>query len=517
VVLFENKVMIDTSAQNTIKNSGYNIIGFIIPAITVIFITPIVISNLGVKDYGVYIFLNTVITFLGLLDLGIGVATSKHIVEYISTKQEDRLKKLIYSMNSVYFILAGIFFIACLFVGYIIKNYIKVDDLQTNYLLLFFIIGLTSFIGSFFANFNNLLASIQRYDLHIKLSMIFFVLSNIGILILSILGYKLVAILSFQLIVAVISCISFFVIVRKVFPIMKFEYGWDKMEIFKNYKYGLSVAFNNVASSSLVHFDKLIVPIFTNASSLTYYSVPGGITNRISGISGTLSSLLFPITVNLHSLNNIEKIKRVYIRSVRLITILSASISLAMMFMADKILLFWLNADFVRNSLLVFILLILTNFILAIFSPLSNLLMAMNKMKFLTTWSIVMAVVNIISLFVFMPLFGINGAALAYLIGVLPIFCIFYLAERNYFKESYFRNHLVLFAKIIATAIPLFLIEKFSIYPLINSFIMVIIFGPICVAVFLLLFKLFGFVETEDWNDFKTFVFRFIKRIKLEV
>ena len=504
--------MIDTSAQNALKNSIYNLIGFLVPVATFILITPVIIKHLGVGEYGVYIFLNTIVTFLGLLDLGIGVATNKHIIEYISTKQEAKLKKLIYSMNTVYVVIGAVFLLACLGVGYFVESHAQ--NSQTNYILLFLMIGVTSFLGSIFANFNNILVAVQRYDLHLKLSTFFFLSSSFSMLILAVLGYKLDVILFAQLIISTLSSLAYFFTSQKVFPVMKLKYAWDKTEIIKNYKYGLGIAFNNIASSSLVHFDKLIIPIFAGLAALSYYSVPGGITNKISSISGTLSSLLFPITVNLHSLNNLEKIKRVYIRSIRLITILSASISLSVIFIADKILLYWLSEDFAQKATIVLILLALTNFILAIFNPLSNLLMAMNKMKFLTSWSIAMAAVNLLALLLFLPKYGINGAAMAYLVGVSPIFFIFYLSEKRYFKENYFKNHLSLFFKLLAVAIPFFLIVRLLLCPFINSFLAIVLIAPICVLIFLSLFKLFGFVENEDWNDFIMFKNKILTKVK---
>ena len=507
--------MINTSAQNALKNSVYNFIGFLLPIIVIIFVTPIIISHWGVKDYGIYIFLNTIVIFLGLLDLGISVATSKHIIEYHSTNNEEKLKRLIYSMNSIYLMMAFIYLLICTSIGFIIQTFFidRVGLGNNNYLLIFFIVGITSFISSLFSNFANILVTIQRYDIQIKISMIFMILSNVGMLILVLLGYGLVPVLLFQLLLMLIGGITYFIVAKKVFPIMQLKYDWAKEEILKNYKFGVSVAFNNLANSSLVHFDKLLIPVFLGNAQLTYYSVPGSIATKISSVSSTFSSLLFPITVNLHALKNIEKIKRVYIRSIRLITILSSAISLSIIFTADKILLYWLDEKFAKQSLISLILLVLTNFVLALFSPLSNLLMATNKMRFLTISSFAMAFINIITLFIFLPKYGINGAALSYLISVLFIFFMFHYAEKKYFHidES---GHIKLIFKIIATSIPFFLIVKFLFYPLITSFLTIVIIGPLCVIVFMVLYKLLGFVEEEDWNDLKISVVKFLPRLK---
>ncbi len=508
--------MINTSAQTALKNSIYNFISFVLPIIVIVFITPIIISRWGVKEYGIYIFLNTITVFLGLLDLGISTATSKHIIEYKAKNQTDKLRDLIYSMNSIYLLMSILYFIICVSIGIIIQvMFLERVGVGNNYLLIFFILGLTTSCGSFFANYSNIFVTIQRYDVQTKISMSFMLLSNVSMLILVLLGYRIIPVLLMQLVLMVISSVIYVIIAKRVFPIMQFKYYWNKTELIKNYKFGISVAFNNLANSSLVHFDKLLIPVFLGNAQLTYYSVPGSIATKISSISSTFSSLLFPITVNLQSINDTDKIKRVYIRSIRLITILSSAISLSIIFLTDKILFYWLDANFVNQSSKVLILLVLTNFTLALFSPLSNLLTAMNKMKFLTTSSIVMAIINIISLFIFLPIYGINGAALSYLISVLFIFFMLHYSEKKYFhiKENI---HLKLLTKIIITTIPFFIIVRFLLSPLITNMTKLIIAGPVSVIVFMILYKTFGFVEKEDWDEATTSVRKIFNKLSIK-
>jgi O-antigen/teichoic acid export membrane protein len=495
--------MIDTSAQNTLKNSLYNFIGFLVPIIILIFITPIIISHWGVKEYGVYIFLNTVVVFLGLLDLGVSIATSKHLIEYRSKGDENRVKNMLYSMNTIYLGMAFVYFIACITIGIIIQIFfINRVGPENNYLLIFFILGITVFINAMFANFSNILFTLQRNDLQVKIGLLSIVLSNIFMLILVVLGYNLIVVLISQFFITLIINAIHYFIAKSIFPIMQLKYLWVKEEIVKNYKFGLSIAFNNLASSSLVHFDKLLIPVFLGNAQLTYYGVPGSIATKISSISATFSSLLFPITVNLQALNNTEKIKRVYIRSARLITILSSAIALSIIFTADKILLYWLDESFVKQSVNVLILLVLTNFVLALYSPLTNLLTAMNKMKFLTTCSIIMAIINTAALFILLPRYGITGAALSYLISVLFIFWMFYYSGKKYFQISE-KIYTKLLLKIFITLLPFYLLVKFLLYPLITSMFTLVIIGPSCVFLFILLYKILGFVENEDWEDFK--------------
>lgn len=497
--------MIDTSAQGALKNSVYKLADFLLPILILVFFTPIIISNLGIKEYGIFIFLNTILTFLGLLDLGISTATDRHIVEYRSTNQIDRLKSLLYSMNSIYLIQATVYLIVCLIIGIIMQNFFIKPTTTENYFVLLSIIGVYGFISSIFTNFANITTSLQRYDINLKIRIGILLTSNISMLVLAVLGYKLVPILISQLIVSVLGVFVYYNTGKKLLPILKLKYEWNKLELKKNYLFAIPVAFNNVANSSLVHFDKLLIPIFLGGAPLTYYSVPGSIATKISNISATFSSLLFPITVNLHTLNNSEKIGRVYIRSMRLITVLSSAIAIPIILLADKILLYWLGEDFAEKATLVLILLVATNFLLALLSPLSSLLMAMGKMKFLTLSSLSMAILNIIFLILLLPKYGLNGAAWSYLISTLFVIWMFYYSQNKHFniKKPFWFN---LFIKIIITTIPFYLIIKFALYHLVTNFFSLSLIGPVCVLLFMLLYKTFGFLESEDWVDIREII-----------
>jgi O-antigen/teichoic acid export membrane protein len=140
--------------------------------------------------------------------------------------------------------------------------------------------------------------------------------------------------------------------------------------------------------------------------------------------------------------------------------------------------------------------------------------MAMNKMKFLTVGSLIMAGINIIALFILLPRYGINGAAWAYLISVLFVFFMFHVAEKRYFniKENV---HFKLFFKLILTTLPFFFIVRFLFYPLISSFLMLAIIGPVCIILFLFVYKIFGFMDVEDWADFQISFGKILTKLKI--
>jgi O-antigen/teichoic acid export membrane protein len=55
-------------SYKTYKNISYSFIGFVVPIVFSVFITPVIVHKLGVAEYGVLILTNTIMGFLGLLD-----------------------------------------------------------------------------------------------------------------------------------------------------------------------------------------------------------------------------------------------------------------------------------------------------------------------------------------------------------------------------------------------------------------------------------------------------------------
>jgi len=91
----------------TFKNIAYNVIGYVWPMAFALFITPIIIFRLGVKNYGIYLLVYTFISLLGLLDFGIGLSVSKHLTFYYGKHDKAAIMRLIRSSNSL-FLLIGL-------------------------------------------------------------------------------------------------------------------------------------------------------------------------------------------------------------------------------------------------------------------------------------------------------------------------------------------------------------------------------------------------------------------------
>jgi O-antigen/teichoic acid export membrane protein len=265
---------------------------------------------------------------------------------------------------------------------------------------------------------------------------------------------------------------------------------------------------NEIARTSLISLDRILIPIFSGSiSQLTYYSVPGNLAARVPGTADNLSGILFPTSTSLYISGKTDALKNLYMRSTRLIMLLSLSISFGMILNAEKIMRYWLDESFAKNSTNILIILIITNLIFALLSPIASFLMGINKMKFNTLISVSMALLNIIALIILLPRFGIAGAAWAYLMSVLPIFFAMYFIEKRYLQlQGRIKYYVYFLIKTLVTTLISGTIVLFIFIDLITNFLTLAIFGPLSVILYLAVFIALGFLEKEDYNDIKNFV-----------
>src|SRR6185437_4885760 len=138
-----------------------------------------------------------------------------------------------------------------------------------------------------------------------------------------------------------------------LFPGISFRFSWHGEEIKKAYRFGALAAVSTLSNNALIQLDRLLIPVFVGPAQLSYYSLPGSVAQKSSGITGSLGNILFPLTSALQSSGESEKINAIYKRGFRNITIIAAALCSAIACFSYKILFFWLGKDFADRGVVI--------------------------------------------------------------------------------------------------------------------------------------------------------------------
>lgn len=496
-------------AYQSLKNASYGALSFFVPVILSIVITPIFVRKLGVTDYGVYILTNTIIGILSLLDLGLISALVKYLSQYHAQQDAAALKRIAFSANSLYIVVGALGFLIFFALGKFFLGIFHItNQSQSHILIVFLLAGAYFFVNSANSVYTTIPQALQRFDISAKINLTQTIVLSLLNLVLVLLGLKLKAIMASNLLIMILVTLAYFVVGKKLLPELPFALAWDKSEIKKMYGYGIFAAVGNLGSSALNQLDRLIIPVFLGPVQLSYYSLPGNVAQKIPTVVSSFAGVwLLPLASSLQGSGEMDRLGQIHRKVMRNITIMSAAMAASIILFGQKILLYWLGPDFAANGRVVLPLVTVTYFILITFGPIYQFLLGINRERLAAAWSLSLAALNIALLLPLVRLYGINGAAWAFLLSVLPVYGMLYWTEKRIFGlPDIFKVYVVLYGKLLVTAIIFYPIVKFVLLPWTVDIVSLIIIGPLSVVLFLALYKLFGFVEQEDWQLFKQYL-----------
>jgi O-antigen/teichoic acid export membrane protein len=502
-------------SYKTLKNSSYLFAGFLLPMVFTIFVTRALALKLGSVDFGIYLLVNAISSFVGFVDLGLSSAITKYASEYLAKGDIKALQNLLGSARSLFLALGFLGVLVFVVIGkWFLPLFHVTAESQTHILIVFLLAGAAFLLNTFGLVYGSILTALQRFDISTKLSMTSLIVTSLGSIWLLQNSYQLKAVMALNVCVILFTIVFTMYYSRKLLPDLRLKFSFNRTEMKKAYSFGFQTFISNLAASCLQYLDRLIIPFFLGPAVLPFYSVPGNIAIKIVGVTNSLSGMFFPMASSLSGSGEMEKLKQIYLRAFRNLSVVAAGTTIAIVLFAQKILMFWLGPEYAANGSKILVILAITYYFIGLYIPLQSILLGLGKMKFLIRQSILMSAINLTLLLILVPKAGILGAAWAYLIAVLPMAYAFYWTERNIFglkNQSSF--YLKLYLKIFLVAFVDVLIIYFLIEPITTSLSLLVISGPFSVVLYFVLYFAFGFVETDDILLFKSFFYK-IFRIK---
>jgi O-antigen/teichoic acid export membrane protein len=495
------------------NNIVYSAAGYAWPIVFSVFITPVVVHKLGTAEYGVLVLLNTLYGFLALVDLGLGTALIKYISAYHATGDSVRLRAMANSGNTLFSLIGVVGFVLFSLVGFFLLPLFHVEG-GGHFTVVFILAGLVFFLNSSMQVYAIVISALQRYDIAVRLSLGQLTVYNVAILIAVLCGFGLRTMYVINIISTVGLVIFWYVHVRRLLPGTRFGFSWVREEIIKAYQFGLLAAVATFSNSALAQLDRLLIPLYTGPVQLSYYSLPGSVAQKSAGLTGSLGTILFPLTSTLESLGNVAAIEAVYRRCFRGVTVVAAAVCVAIATFRYHILYFWLGKDFAEQGSHILLILTGTYFILSVYAPLTNFLLGLGKVRFLTFVSVVLAALNLVALLLLLPTYGIVGAAWAFLIGVLPVPVIFYWTERAILRLSGIGMfYAKLYLRILIVAGISYGVIEYLFLPFVQNLWSLLFFGAVGVVLFVVLYVFLGFAEKEDVALVTGYVRSLLRRI----
>lgn len=389
----------------------YNIISILYGLVSV----PFLINHFGKEEYGLIGLAMSINVYIQLMDMGMTNSNVRFFSEYIAKKDIDKTQRLFRTTNLLYlviglintFILFGLSF----FVGDIFKVTVQQAITLRNLLWVLGLNATFSWISSCYDQFlraNDLISWIKKRSSFLKCAQFLILVATIS-LHLSIEAYFFGYVFVLTIILPLTMNKA-----RKIMPEVRYGIGFDKGVFKEVMPYALTLFSFGIFQFCAFNFRPLFLGNLSGPGAVAEYNVMSTVAAVVSVLSTTFLHVLLPLVTKMSVNAQEEQIHTLMETGTKFVNILISFIVFSLVLVSYELLYLYVGAEFtnLRYWLCLWLLTLLSSHR----NVMTSLVFTQTKLKSVAYMSAIAMLIAIISYCIFIPLCGVGGVVIGFLL-----------------------------------------------------------------------------------------------------
>jgi O-antigen/teichoic acid export membrane protein len=388
---------------------------------------PYTVHHLGPELFGILALVQVIAGFAGLLNLGIGRALTKYVSELYWTGDFKAINRLFQTAWTT-----------CLAGGTV--GLVVLIGPRATIGRLFFrggpevnsVVGFAIYVAAF-GMFTSMLqepiwampAALQRWQIFNAVNVASGTIRCVGPVIVLACGYSIRAVLVVILASNILAVVAFAVVSRELIPGLSFVPRFDRAAFRKLFSFSLPLLLSAVFAMIINRVDRFILAYYMPLAAVTFYTLPFSISEKAAIGVSNITSVVFPFTSELHAMGAHDKVHELYLRATKMMTLVTLPIVAILIAVPGPILRYWLGQEYAVQGAFALRALGAATFLTAISGVPTVTSLGVGEAWMPAAFAFASSVINLLSNFLLIPRYGINGAALAALLPqalVVPAF-----------------------------------------------------------------------------------------------
>jgi O-antigen/teichoic acid export membrane protein len=401
-------------------NAIYNVLGWLLPTLVFVVLTPIMVRSLGVEGFGIISLVQIITGYMNVLNFGFSEAITKQVAE---SYERDRGRAVQVAWVGFWLFFGfGLLGAIGLFFGahWLAYDLLKVSEPLRADTAEAIRIGAAVFLLQMVAEFYRGTAiGCQRFDIPNLTRILRITLSGVFIVVALHMGLGLAGTMWGTLGGLVIGLVVNIVWMQGVLPLR--HAGGDLkpiyQEVFRYSKHIFTVRIAGLVASRLGQF---YLGTLSSAASVALYEVPVRVAETGSVFLNRILQVLFPGFAAMDRVTEIERIRRVFLEATSLQLLVITPFFVGMVLEGYTLLALWIDPKFAQGAAGI-LLFVSVNYWLSSLTNLPTFLaLSFNMPDIISKYSIIRMVIAIAAGYPLITHFGLAGAAAALLLSELP-------------------------------------------------------------------------------------------------
>ncbi|HFH9925309.1 TPA: oligosaccharide flippase family protein [Streptococcus suis] len=463
--------------------------------------TPLLVRMLGQSDYGLFSLVSSIIGYLTVLDLGFGNAIIIYTAKYRTQERYDELRKL-HGMFKVVFYIIGIFSgLLGLVLYFNVDSFFakSMTDVEVQKMRIMMLILTFNLVVTFsFSLYNSIISAYEKFIYQKALAILNSVLKPMLMIPLLFLGYKSIALCVVITLVNIIVLLSNYIFCRYSLKLEIKYQGFDFKLFKKIFSYSIWIFLAVIVDKVNWSVDNFILGAVSGTVAVSIYSIAATLNQLFINLSTAISGVLLPKMSKMIA-NNVssEQLTDEMIKVGRIQNYVIFLMCSGLILFGKQFITLWVGDGFEESYYVALLLIVPVCFPLIQNIGLS-IMQAMNRFKFRSISTSIMAAFNIIISVILAKKMGATGAAIGSSIAL--IVCNIFIINIYYYKVlklnviRFWKN---IFKQVIPFIIPIMFIILVMKFIVLDSWIGLLFYGSLYTLVYILVAYLFSMNDYE--------------------
>jgi O-antigen/teichoic acid export membrane protein len=333
------------------RNTAFNFAGQVLPLLAGIALIPYIMRGLGPERFGMLGIIWVIFGYFGLMDLGLGRATTKFLAEWLARGQANRISEMVWSSIILQFLLGivGGGVIAGL-TPVLVERVLKtpaslVGEGRTTFYIL--AVALPSILVT--NGLRAVLEGCERFDianlLRIPASILAFVIPALAVAG----GLRLPGVVLWMGISRVGFAFAHAFYCASALPCLKTRPSFRSSTVLPLLSFGGWVTVSNAVNPILTWMDRFMIGSLLSMAMVGYYTAPFEAVTKLWMIPVSLMSTVYPACSALGT-ERMRELQVLYSRSLKYIFCAIAPVCLVLILFGRPIIGMWLGPGFIDKS-----------------------------------------------------------------------------------------------------------------------------------------------------------------------
>lgn len=376
-------------------------------------LTPIFLKTLGKSDYGVWLLINSLVGYYGLLDLGTRAAVVRYASRSIALK-DDRETNETFNTALMVYTVVGIVALALSFLLALILP--RIPNFAVGQYpdapLLLIVIGANVAVAMPGKLIEGLLSAIERFDLSNAIGIGFAAARNLIFIVILLAGANLVTLGWVLLVTTIVEQATITFVVLRQIPTLRLSLSLARRSQMRHiFNYGIHSMLGNAGERLRLYTDAIVIGAFLPAAAISLYTVGQRPLSYLSKLSLGVSRVLTPAFSRTEAVSTNARLANLLLLGTRGSTLLTSLACVVLLISGPDLIHLWVGDGF-EESVSVLHALLPAYLLSAGTTPINSILLGTSRHQRLSQVTIVEGVVNIaLSIWLIQKL-GVLGVAL---------------------------------------------------------------------------------------------------------